>query len=230
MTASLTLDHDLSPETVELLRRGVTEGHGLVCRPGEVRKLFPLLREAERLDYLRFLDVERPWITPAGRAAIGAPTEAEADHAKLVLLCGGARKPLVPAKRDDPRTDFDYRSYRSIGYVCVLVVKQADHRENPTTLRVGRTLSSEPQFLGPKNSILLPESEGRFSLALMPAWLVKRAGLSTYPLHLDEDDPAWTEQERETWSRLRQVCYSVNSRIRNSNRRPKQNLRFGETA
>ena len=221
---------DLSPDIVEVLHAGAADGLGYCCRPGQVEKLFPALKEAEKLGYLRFLDIERPWITDAGRAAIGAPSQAEADRAKLIEIDSRRRK-LVPTRDQDPRTDFDYRSYRTMKYVCVLAVKQPDTREGALTLRVGRTLKGDPQFLGPRNSIILPESQGRFVLTLMPEWIVRKSGLPTYPMPLDETDPAWTADERAAWDRLRQVCFSVNSRIRNAGRtRQKRTMHYGETA
>jgi hypothetical protein len=229
MSASATLTRDeVSPEVAELLRAGAADRLGLVCSPGQVQKNWAAIREAERNGWLRFLTLERPWITPAGRAAIGAPTEAQVDRAAFLEMC--KRKPLKPAKKADPRTDFDYRSYRAMEYVCTLLVKQPDPREDPPSVRVGRTLTSDPQFLGPNNSIVQPESEGRFVLAVMPYWLIKRAELSTYPLPLDESDPNFTDEERAAWSRLRLVCQSINSRIRTAGRRSTERFRYGENA
>ncbi|MGY3609900.1 MULTISPECIES: hypothetical protein [unclassified Bradyrhizobium] len=219
---------ELAPEVVDLLRAGAADHLGYCCRPSQVVKLYPAIQAAERAGYVRFIG-EHPWITEAGRKAIGAPTQAEADRAKLIELCS-RRKKLVPAKRDDPRTDFDYRSYKSMDYVCTLLVKQPDARENPSSIRVGRSLSSDPQFLGPRNSIILPESEGRFVLAIMPAWLVRKCLLPTYPFPLDEEDPAFTADERATWDRLRLVCHSVNARIRGAGRRQSERFRYGESA
>jgi hypothetical protein len=137
----------------------------------------------------------------------------------------------VPKKSDDPRTDFDYRSYRSMDWICVLAVKQPDYRSEQATLRVGRTLRSDPQFLGPRNSIILPESEGRFALAIVPHWLARISGMPTHPFPLDETDPAWSEDDRALWERLRQICFSVNSRIRTAGRNVRADrMRFGETA
>lgn len=229
MSNSATLTRkDVSPEVAELLRAGAADHLGLVCSPGQVQKNWAAIREAERNGWLRFLSMERPWITPAGRAAIGAPTEAQVDRAKFVDMC--KRRSLKPKKKADPRTDFDYRSYRSMGFVCTLVVKQPDRREDPLSVRVGRSLTSDPQFLGPNNSIVQPESEGRFILAVMPDWLIKRAELSTYPLPLDESDPEFTDDERATWDRLRLVCQSINSRIRSGGRRSVERFRMGENA
>jgi hypothetical protein len=229
MSSSATLTRqDVSPEVAELLRAGAADHLGFVCSPGQVQKNWAAIRDAERAGWVRFLTMERPWITPAGRAAIGAPTEAQVDRAKLLEMC--KRRPLKPKKKADPRTDFDYRSYRNMGYACTLVVKQPDRREDPPSVRVGRSLTSDPQFLGPNNSIVQPESEGRFVLAVMPDWLIKRAGLSTYPLPLDDDDPQFMDDERATWLRLRLVCQSINSRIRTAGRRLTERFRYGENA
>lgn len=222
--------NDISREMEALLKAGAANTAGLCCMPGQVQKNWKALREAERLGYVRFLDITRPWVTDAGRRAVGAPAEIEMCRAALQLAMP-KRKPLVPTKSDDPRTEFDYRSYNSMGWVCVLAVKQPDYRSDPGTLRVGRTLRSDPQFLGPRNSIILPESEGRFALAVVPHWLARIGALPTYPFPLDELDPEWSEDERALWDRLRNVCFSVNSRIRNKGRKVKTaNLRYGETA
>lgn len=219
----------LAPEMVDMLRAGAAHDLGIVCRPGQVRKLWPLIREAERAGYVRLLDAEKPWLTDAGRKAIGAPSQSEADYARLVKLCS-RRKPLQPRPADDPRTDFDYRSYRSMGYACVLAVKQTDARENPSSVRVGQSLKSDPQFLGPRNSILLQESEGPFVLALMPKWLITKTMLPTHPGALSEAEP-WTDDERALWDRLRDICLSVNTRIRRGGaRQPTGKLNYGEYA
>jgi hypothetical protein len=221
----------LAPDMADMLRAGAEHELGIVCRPGQVRKLWPLLVEAEKLKLIAFLDVERPWITETGRRAIGAPSQAEADRAKLVELCKRTRrKPRVPKPADDPRTDFDYRSYQANDFACVLAVRQPDARTEPSTIRVGRDLASAPQFLGPKNSIVQPESEGPFVLAVMPRWIVTKTMLPTYPIALSEDEP-WTAQERALWDRLRSVCISVNMRIRRGGTRQSTGrLHFGEYA
>lgn len=227
---TLPRDDELSPEAVELLRRGAAHNYGLCCSPGEIHKFYRLLRESERLKYIVFLNLEQPWITPAGRAAIGAPSQADVDYAKLVLLCGAARKPLVPAKRDDPRTDFDYRSYKQMGYGCVLAVKAPDDRINPQSVKIVVPGSSKPEGLGPKNSIIQPESEGKFVVACIPLWLQRKLKLPTGNLPLPDHETRWTSEDRETWERLRNVCFSINSRIRNANRAKRQNLAFGQWA
>lgn len=219
---------ELSPETVDLLKAGAAHRLGFCCSSGQVQRNFRHLLEAERAGFLRFIGLD-PWVTDAGRRAIGAPSQAEADRAALLDLCG-RRKRLQPERRDDPRTDFDYRSYRANKFACTLLVKQPDLRESPPTLRVGRSLTSDPQYLGPKNSITQPESEGRFVLTVMPDFIIRRALLPTYPLMLDETDPEFTDAERETWSRLRLVCISINSRIQNANRRKPERYRYGESA
>jgi hypothetical protein len=119
---------DLAPEMTEVLRAGAEHSHGFCCMPGQVRKLWPLLREAEKLGFIRIISSERPWITPKGREAIGAPSESEASRLRLIALCGG-RKVLEPRRAEDPRTDFDYRSFKSMGWVCTVVVRQPDQRD-----------------------------------------------------------------------------------------------------
>jgi len=121
---------DIAPAMAELLRAGAEDGLGLCCRPGQVKKNYAALSECEKLGLIRFIDVERPWITAEGRAAIGAPNESEATRAWLMRNWGG-RKRLVPEKRNDPRTDFDYESYKAMKWVCTLVFRQPDPRVDP---------------------------------------------------------------------------------------------------
>lgn len=221
---------DLAPEIVDLLRGAAQHDLGVVCRPGQVQKLWRLLSEAKRLKLITFLDLERPIITDMGRRAIGAPTQLDADYARLRALCG--RKKPALRRDEDPRTDFDYRSYQSMGYVCTLLVRQPDGRPSRPTVRVGKTMTSEPQFLGPRNAIILPECEGTpFVLTLMPKWLLDRAAFPTCPFPLDEDDASWSDADRATWDRLRNICMSVNTRIRSAGRRsPAAKLLYGEYA
>src|SRR6266576_3397424 len=130
MRGNAPLDADeLTPEMVALLRAGANNPQGFLCSPGSVQKNWKPLRELERLGYQRLIGFN-PWITEAGRAAIGEPSEMEADRRRRVDLFArlNKRKPLIPKPDQDPRTDFDYRSYKSCGYVCVLAVKLPDDR------------------------------------------------------------------------------------------------------
>lgn len=243
MTAALAhaRDTELSPELIELLWAGADHKYGFCCMPGQVRKNWALLHEAERLGFVRFIGITQPWITETGRAAIGAPAEGEKQRIEFRQLCAdyAKRKALNPVKRDDPRTDFDYRTYKTMRYVCTLVFRQADNRAVKQTVRVGRMPDSEPQFLGPRNSIIQPESTERFVLAIVPDWMtrpIKRFGefkpapFSTYPLPLDETDPAFTDEDRKTWARLSSVCFSINSRIRRAGHSTRERGAFGEYA
>lgn len=221
-------DTELTPEMVELLRSGASHVHGMICVRGQVQKNWKHLRELERLGFLRFLgSLDNPWITEAGRAAIGAPSEMEASHARLVAICAAARKPLTPAKRNDPRTDFDYRSYKTMGCVCVLAKRAPDYRTNPNTVRI--VANGTIQGFGPGNSIIMPESEGPFVLAVIPDWLQRRLKLPTIGFALPEDEE-WSDDERALWERLRNVCRSINTRIRNAGRGQHERRRYGETA
>jgi hypothetical protein len=235
-------DTELSPELVELLWVGADHKLGFCCMPGQVRKNWKLLHEGERLGLIRFVGgITGPWITEAGRAAIGAPTEAEQSRAQLRQICAdyAKHKKLHPVKRDDPRTDFDYRSWKTMGWRCTLVFRQQDDRAVKKTVRVGQMPNSDPQFLGPRNSNIQPESTERFVLAVVPDWMTlpirkfgdfKPAPFTTYPLPLDETDPAFTAEDRETWDRLRSVCFSINSRIRRAGQNQRERGAFGEYA
>lgn len=240
MSAAAALaDHDLSPEALALLRAGARDHLGYCCMPGQVVKNWAAIRECEKLGYVRFLG-EHPWITDKGRTAIGEPSETEAGRLRAVAAFSRRKPPLVPAKRNDPRTDFDYRAWRTSDWRCTLVVRQPDTRPEGRTIKVGRTLDGDAQYLGDRNSQVQPESEGRFVLTLVPGWMTRarwtKLGVyvmpifSTYPRPLDELDSAFTEADRATWNRLRQVCNSINARIRNAGRRQTTKLPFGATA
>jgi len=219
---------DLSDAARALLEAGANHKNGICCLPGQVQKNWTDLRALERAGYIRWLDMEQPWITAKGRAAIGAPGEYAIARLHPLLK----RKPLEPKPSDDPRTDFDYRSYKAADYLCTLVVRQPDYRTAPSTIRVGKSLTSEPQFLGARNSIVQPESEGRFVLTLVPAWMIRKNIFSAYPWSLDENDPAFAAEERELWARLRDVCISINTRIRLGSSRPAQarSMAYGQNA
>lgn len=229
MTAPSTIyadDRELSPELAKLLRAGIADRYGFVCPPGQVEKNMAHLCDGERSGLLRFVNLTHPRITDKGRAAIGAQSEAEEMRAETQAICAEILKTmrLDPEKRRDPRTDFDYRSWNSMGWVCTLVFRQPDHRDVKPTVRVSRTPNGDPQFLGSRNSVIQPESTEKFVLAVVPEWMTgiikKKDGstalpiFSTYLLPIDETDPAFTDEDREEWRRLTAVCYSINSRIR----------------
>jgi hypothetical protein len=232
MTAPSTIyaDHrELSPELAELLRSGLADRYGFVCPPGQVEKNYKALHEGERAGYIRFVKLTHPKITDAGRTAVGAMSEREERRAETQRICAEILKTMAlePPKQKDPRTDFDYRSYKTMGYVCTLVFRQRDDRPVKTTVRVGRTLKSDPQFLGPRNSIIQPESTDKFVLAVVPEWMtrpIKKPGcvfappiFTTYPLPIDETDPNFTYGDRAEWKHLSDVCFSINSRIQRAN-------------
>jgi hypothetical protein len=221
---------ELTPEMAELLRAGARNSHGFICTPGSIQKHWKPLRELERLGYMRFLGFN-PWITEQGRAVIGEPTEMEADYRRRVALFAELtkRRALVPRPDKDPRTDFDYRSFKSCGYVCVLAVRLPDERPEAHTIKVGRPGSKEHHYFGQGNSIIQQESEGRFLLAVMPGWLQRRWEFLTHPMALP-DDGDFTDEEKIIWRRLTQICISINSRIRNAGRAIRENRPYGETA
>jgi hypothetical protein len=224
---------DISERTMALLKQGAEHALGTICPPGQVEQNYKFLKEAEDRGYLRFLNICEPIITPAGRAAIGAPTEQQADLARHNALLArlAVRKRLKPDRRADPRTEFDYRSYKAMNYVCVLAVRAPDDRVNPRSVKIMTLWSDHPEGFGPGNSIIEPECAGtKFVLACIPAWLQRRLKLPMGALPLPDQDTQWTAEDRETWDRLRQLCHCINSRIRNANRRKFQNLRYGETA
>lgn len=220
---------DLTDAGRALLEVGANNLLGRCCLPGKVKANWKDIRALEQHKLVRFHGYD-VYITDLGRRAIGAASQADATIAALRPLA--QRRPLEPRPSNDPRTDFDYRSYRSMGWCCTLVVRQEDWRDDPKTIKVGRDLKSEPQFLGSRNSFVQPESEGRFVLAIVPGWMIRKNIFSGCPFPLDEDDPAFTADERALWDRLRNICNSINSRIRRGSGAPMaaRSMGYGHTA
>jgi hypothetical protein len=138
----------------------------------------------------------------AGERAMEAARDAAAEHK--------ARKP-------DPRSIHDYRGYHTIGLVCVLVVK---HRDKPASIECSRDGSAYPHiYLPTSKSIMQPETTDDFALICVPKWLAQKAELVGVTLPLSAARP-WTDEQRKTWERLKQIHSTINTNIYFAKKRP----------
>ncbi len=123
----------------------------------------------------------------------------------------------VKARKPDPRSIHDYRGYNTMGLVCVLVVK---HRTKPFSWEISRDGSYYPHtYLPFKPSIKQPESTQDFLLVVVPKWLAARAEIVGITLPLSPARP-WTDEQRETWERLKRLRSIINTNIYFSKKRP----------
>lgn len=127
----------------------------------------------------------------------------------------------VKARKPDPRSIHDYRSYLTMGLVCVLVVK---HRDREASIECSINGNSSVHiFLPTKLCIVQPDGVGEFLLICVPKWLAQRAGLAGVTRDLT-DARAWTKTDLEAWETLRKIRLGVNSKIYNANRRTSSNI------
>lgn len=229
MAAAALADRDLSPEAVELLRAGAAHPDGrLLTLRRDADGRGPALQELARLGYQRWVGWD-PMITDAGRAAIGEPSESEARLARLRKA--GAEHAELRAKRNqnknpDARTAVHYRTWQTMGLVCVLVVK---HRDKIASIECSRDGSYYPHIYLPTSKIVpQPEATDEFILACVPKWLAQRAELLGITLPLS---PArhWTDEQHATWERLGRLRTSINTRIYFAHRR-RSNFKRSEVA
>lgn len=216
---------ELTEAARALLEAGAADAMCRCCLPGKVREHWAELMELESRRLVRLHGFDA-YITELGRREIGALSETEATIARLRPIL--RRKPLNPRPNDDPRTDFDYRAYRTMKWNCTLVFSRLERGTNA----VSKLPSSKVEFLGANTSIVQPESEGRFVLVLVPDWMFKKNVFSSFPFPIDEDDPAFTAEERALWDRLRHTCHSINVRIRRGTAKamPARSLGYGANA
>jgi hypothetical protein len=147
------------------------------------------------------------------------PAERQAAYdmaAARVMECQRELSAAHKARKPDPRSIHDYRGYRTMGLVCVLVVK---HQPKPASIECSRDGSAYPRiYLPTSKSILQPETTDDFALICLPKWLARKAELTGVTPELCEARP-WTDAQRETWDALRKLHLSINGKIYFANRR-----------
>lgn len=120
------------------------------------------------------------------------------------------------ARKVDPRSILDYRVWKTMGMVCVLVVK---HRDRTASTEVSRDGNYAPHvYLPTSKQIAQPESTKEFLLICIPKWLAERSELMGVTPDLCDVRP-WTDAQRQTWSTLRNARLRINSKIYTANRR-----------
>jgi hypothetical protein len=147
------------------------------------------------------------------RAAYDAAFERAMDAARTASAAHKARKP-------DPRSISDYRAWRTMKMVCVLLVK---HQDRAASIECSTDGSSARIYIPTKQHILLPESVAEFALMLLPKWLAENRKLMGVTAELSPDR-TWTSADIEQWRELSRQRMSINTKIHYANRRAPSNI------
>lgn len=156
------------------------------------------------------------------RAAVGGALEAVREKAAELAL-------LEKAKTPDPRTDLQYKTWRTLKLFAVPVVR---HSDRPASIEVSRDgdAAGKHAFIPRRSApIVLPESRAPLQLVLVgkpiARWIAEKQGvsLSAVPADLIGD---WSDEDRKHWARLRALAGHININIQRggSARRPRQML------
>lgn len=200
------------------------------------------LKELEDRGLLRWIGRD-PVVTPAGRAALDAPTEEQvrlaryrADHPwieKLKQDNGGA---MPPAKIGDHIPTEVYRNYRTMKMAAVPIVRMGDGLTANGKLYASRDGSTSRKFyIDPARMIDQPESRDDLILTLIGRGLcrwISETFARTNMLGVTPDlvGEHWTDADRKKWASLTTRAESINTRIRNGGVQQRKRLRYGDTA
>jgi hypothetical protein len=156
----------------------------------------------------------------------------DAAHERAMEAAHEAAVASKARNKPDPHAG-DYLAWRTMGMVCVLVVK---HRDKPASFECSRDGGPYRHLYLPFSQLVpLPESDGEFLLALLPRPWVNRiekkdfAGaqplreLFGVTLPLSAAQP-WTDEQCATWERLGNRRLSINSRIQSAKARSISNI------
>lgn len=233
----------LSPLALQLLIAGSQHPEG---RPNALHSqnvdCAPELKELEERGLLRWLGRD-PTVTPAGREAIGAPSEErvrldkfKADHPwieKRKRENGG----FLPRDNGDPHISDDvYRIYKTMKVVAVPIVRMSPDLTRNGKVYASRDGSEAKRFyLDPKRMDDQPESTDAFALTLLPRWLcawISKTFVGTNMLGVTPElvGDQWTDGDRKKWESLTNRASSINTRIRNGGMRQRARGRYGATA
>jgi hypothetical protein len=150
------------------------------------------------------------------------PDERRAEYdAALDRAMDAAHEAAVDhkARKADPRSALDYRAWRTMRLVCVLVVKHAD---KPSSIEASLDGISRPRIYIPNSKLIaMPESTDEFALMLLPKWLCEKSGLMGVTPDLVGE---WTDDQRKLWDSLRRTRLSINTKIHYANRRASSNI------
>lgn len=195
---------DLSPKARELLDAGCAGRHSKpVDLRSETEKYFRELEELRSVGFLRWVG-GWPMITGEGRAAIGAPSEAELDgqYAKSLQL---PRRP-VPSRRNTEK--------------IVLALVLVPERETPDSWFASCDGDTSKAVAIPKSQICeFYVKQFGFCLAVMPAWIAIDRKMSQANRPGLTRSVKWTPEQRAEWRHV-QVC------IKNIRHRLEQQQRY----
>ncbi len=162
-------------------------------------------------------------LPPAERqAAVEAALEAVREKSAEITR-------IEKAKTPDPRTDLQYKTWRTMKLFAVPVVR---HSDRPASIEVSRDgdAAGKHAFIPLRSApIVLPESRGALQLVLIAKpiakWIADKQGvsLSAVPADLVGD---WSDDDREHWARLRALATHINVNIHRggSTRKPRRML------
>lgn len=162
-------------------------------------------------------------LPPAERqAAVEAALEAVRQESKRIT----ARE---KAKTPDPRTDLQYKTWRTMKLFAVPVVRHSDRLASIEVSRDGDAAGKHAFIPLRSAPIVLPESRDPLQLVLVSKpiakWIAEKQGvsLSAAPADLVGD---WSDDDRELWARLRALATHINVNIHRggSARKPRRML------
>lgn len=162
-------------------------------------------------------------LPPAERqAAVGGALEAVRENAAELAA-------FEKAKTPDPRTDLQYKTWRTMKLFAVPVVRHSDRLASIEVSRDGDATGKHAFIPLRSAPIVLPESRDPLQLVLVgkpiAKWIAEKQGVSLagVPTDLVGD---WSDDDREQWARLRALAGHININIQRGGcaRRPRRML------
>lgn len=125
------------------------------------------------------------------------------------------------ARKPDPRSIADYTAWRTMGLVCVQVMKHSDRAASIECSRDGDAAGRI--FLPTSKSIVQSDSVGDFLLICVPKWLAVKTELIGVTPDLSEAR-VWTKADVAAWNSLRNTRMSINTRIQRKHHKSTSNI------
>lgn len=160
-------------------------------------------------------------LPPAERqAAVEAALEAVREKSAEIARINKAKTP-------DPRTDLQYKTWRTMKLFAVPVVRHSDRLASIEVSRDGDPTGKHAFIPLRSAPIVLPESRDPLQLVLVgkpiAKWMAEKQGVSLFgvPPELVGD---WSDNDREVWMRFRALASHININIQRggSARRPRR--------
>ena len=162
-------------------------------------------------------------LPPAERqAAVDAALEAVREKSAEITR-------IEKAKTPDPRTDLQYKTWRTMKLFAVPIVRHSDRAASIEVSRDGDPTGKHAFIPLRSAPIVLPESCDPLQLVLIgkpiAKWIAEKQGvsLSAVPVDLVGD---WSDDDRELWARLCALASHININIQRggSARKPRRML------